>query len=120
MKTGPAIADILKKEGVEYLFAYPVNHLIEACAVGVPVLIGPFTRNFEAASEMAIRAGAAKRATTANEIVDMAFELLGDPQTRMEMGHAGRAFCAQHQGATEKTARIATRLLENGSPHKEG
>ena len=32
MKTGPAIADILKKEGVEYLFAYPVNHLIEACA----------------------------------------------------------------------------------------
>ena len=32
MKTGPAIAEILKKEGVEYLFAYPVNHLIEACA----------------------------------------------------------------------------------------
>jgi acetolactate synthase-1/2/3 large subunit len=32
MKTGPAIADILKKEGVEFLFAYPVNHLIEACA----------------------------------------------------------------------------------------
>jgi hypothetical protein len=23
MKTGPAIAEILKKEGVEYLFAYP-------------------------------------------------------------------------------------------------
>src|SRR3979411_321678 len=32
METRPAIADILKKEGVEYLFAYPVNHLIEACA----------------------------------------------------------------------------------------
>ena len=32
MKTGPAIAEILKSEGVEYLFAYPVNHLIEACA----------------------------------------------------------------------------------------
>src|SRR3954453_176202 len=32
MKTGPAIAEILKREGVEYLFAYPVNHLIEACA----------------------------------------------------------------------------------------
>ena len=32
MKTGPAIAEILKKEGVEFLFAYPVNHLIEACA----------------------------------------------------------------------------------------
>src|SRR5260370_30739286 len=32
MKAGTAIADILKKEGVEYLVAYPVNHLIEACA----------------------------------------------------------------------------------------
>jgi len=32
MKTGPAIAEILKREGVEYLFAYPVNHLIEHCA----------------------------------------------------------------------------------------
>ena len=26
MKTGPAVAEILKREGVEYLFAYPVNH----------------------------------------------------------------------------------------------
>ena len=34
MKTGPAIAEILKKEGVEYLFAYPVNHLIEALRRG--------------------------------------------------------------------------------------
>lgn len=32
MKTGPAVAEILKREGVEYLFAYPVNHLIEHCA----------------------------------------------------------------------------------------
>ena len=32
MKTGPAIAEILKREGVEYLFAYPVNQLIEHCA----------------------------------------------------------------------------------------
>ena len=32
MKTGPAIAEILKREGVEYLFGYPVNHLIEHCA----------------------------------------------------------------------------------------
>ena len=40
MKTGPAIAEILKKEGVEYLFAYPVNHLIEACE-GVVTPIDP-------------------------------------------------------------------------------
>jgi acetolactate synthase-1/2/3 large subunit len=32
MKLGDAIAEILKREGVELLFAYPVNHLIEHAA----------------------------------------------------------------------------------------
>jgi len=32
MKVGEAIAEILKREGVELLFAYPVNHVIEAAA----------------------------------------------------------------------------------------
>lgn len=32
MKVVDAIAQILKAEGVEYLFAYPVNPLIEAAA----------------------------------------------------------------------------------------
>ncbi len=32
MKVADAVAQILKAEGVEYLFAYPVNHLIEAAA----------------------------------------------------------------------------------------
>lgn len=32
MKTGEAIAEILKREGVEILFAYPVNHMIEFAA----------------------------------------------------------------------------------------
>ncbi|MCC7372281.1 MAG: thiamine pyrophosphate-requiring protein [Chloroflexi bacterium] len=33
MKANTAIARILKREGVEYLFCYPSNTLIEACAV---------------------------------------------------------------------------------------
>ena len=32
MKVVDAIAKVLKAEGVEYLFAYPVNHIIEAAA----------------------------------------------------------------------------------------
>ena len=32
MKTGDAIAEILKREGVEILIGYPVNHVIEAAA----------------------------------------------------------------------------------------
>ncbi|WP_370205754.1 thiamine pyrophosphate-requiring protein [Pararhodobacter marinus] len=33
MKTGDAIAEILRREGVEILFGYPVNHIIEHAAV---------------------------------------------------------------------------------------
>ena len=40
MKGADAIAEILKREGVENLFAYPVNPLIEACAVaGIRTII---------------------------------------------------------------------------------
>jgi len=41
MKVGEAIAEILKREGVELLFGYPVNHLIEsAAAAGIrPIIV---------------------------------------------------------------------------------
>ena len=29
MKTGDAIAEILKREGVEWIIGYPVNHILE-------------------------------------------------------------------------------------------
>ena len=32
MKVARAIAEILKREGVEFLVSYPVNPIIEACA----------------------------------------------------------------------------------------
>jgi acetolactate synthase-1/2/3 large subunit len=41
MKVADAIGQILKMEGVEYLFAYPVNHIIEGAAkVGIrPIIV---------------------------------------------------------------------------------
>ncbi len=41
MKVGEAIAEILKREGVEILFGYPVNHVLEsaACAGIRPIIV---------------------------------------------------------------------------------
>src|ERR1700728_3154327 len=41
MRVGAAIAEILKREGVEIIFGYPVNHVLEAAAVaGIrPVIV---------------------------------------------------------------------------------
>src|SRR3954454_20301840 len=41
MNTAAAVADILKREGTEYLFCFPVNALIDECArVGIRPIVG--------------------------------------------------------------------------------
>jgi len=41
MKTGDAIAEILKREGVEWIIGYPVNHILEhGAAAGIRPIVG--------------------------------------------------------------------------------
>src|SRR5215470_3541806 len=40
MKTAAAVADILRREGTEYLFCFPVNALIDECArIGIRPIV---------------------------------------------------------------------------------
>jgi len=93
------------------LLAYGGQNLIEACAAGVPVLVGPYTYNFAQAAESAIAAGAALRAHDAGEAIRLARALLQDRGLRERMGSAGVAFCATHRGAVERTVAICKGLL---------
>jgi len=79
------------------------QNLIEACAVGTPVLIGPSTYNFSAAAEQAIACGAAQRVGDAAELLEVAGKLLSNKQQQATMGEAGEAFAVRHRGATAKT-----------------
>ncbi|MGB7542550.1 MAG: lipid IV(A) 3-deoxy-D-manno-octulosonic acid transferase, partial [Burkholderiales bacterium] len=58
------------------LLPYGGQNLIEACAAGVPVLVGPYTYNFAQAAESAIAAGAALRVSDAADAVRQACALL--------------------------------------------
>jgi len=82
------------------LLPYGAQNLIEACAVGRPVLIGPSTYNFAEATEGAVAAGAAIRVADAGELAREAGKLLLDQGRRERMGQAALAFCAAHRGAT--------------------
>ena len=93
------------------LLTYGGQNLIEACAAGVPVLIGPHTYNFAQAAESAVAAGAALRVSSAEEVIRLARSILQDAGLRERMGKAGVAFCAAHRGATERTLAICERLL---------
>jgi 3-deoxy-D-manno-octulosonic-acid transferase len=93
------------------LLAYGGQNLIEACAAGVPVLVGPHTYNFAQAAASAIAAGAALRVDGAEDMLRRARSLLDDAGLRERMGRAGTAFCATHRGATERTLAVCERLI---------
>ncbi|OZI50054.1 3-deoxy-D-manno-octulosonic acid transferase [Bordetella genomosp. 4] len=79
------------------------HNLIEACAAGVPVIVGPHTFNFKQAATDAIAAGAALRASDVPEALDAALALLDDENRRLAMSRAARDWAAAHAGATERT-----------------
>ena len=93
------------------LLAYGGQNLIEACAAGKPVLVGPHTYNFAEAAEQAIAAGAALRVGDVHELSRVATRLLADSATLHRMGDSGVAFTRQHQGATERVMKLLSPIL---------
>jgi 3-deoxy-D-manno-octulosonic-acid transferase len=79
------------------------QNLIEAFAVGKPVLIGPHTFNFADITEQAIAAGAAQRVSDVDTMLDTAQQLLQADQQRQAMGEQATHFAQQHRGATART-----------------
>ena len=96
------------------LLPYGAQNLIEACAVGAPVVIGPSTFNFAQAAAEAIAAGAAIQVADADALVREAGRLLSDAAARQKMSEAGRRFCDAHRGATGRTMAIVEGLLSTG------
>ncbi|WP_018604342.1 lipid IV(A) 3-deoxy-D-manno-octulosonic acid transferase [Uliginosibacterium gangwonense] len=85
--------------------------LIEACAIGIPVILGPHTFNFADAAEQAIAEGAAVRCQDLKEAMIAAWGILADAKRRKAMGEAGRAFAQASQGATERTMGVLAEFL---------
>ncbi len=104
-----AAADVVIMGGS--LLAFGSQNLIEPCALGRPVLVGPSTYNFEEASEGAVAAGAALRVADARAALEAAAQLSADPARRARMGERARAFVAAHRGAVERLMEwLAARL----------
>jgi 3-deoxy-D-manno-octulosonic-acid transferase len=89
------------------------QNLIEACALGKPVLLGPHTFNFTAISEDAVEAGAALRVENGLTMLSNAIRLLHSETERAERGAKALAFATQHRGASERTMNLLRPLLRN-------
>ena len=82
--------------------AYGSQNLIEPCALGKPVIVGPSTYNFQEAAEGAIAAGAARAVSDAAAGIAAAHALAQDAAERIRMGEKGREFVAAHRGAVRR------------------
>jgi 3-deoxy-D-manno-octulosonic-acid transferase len=87
------------------------QNLIEACAAGTPVVIGPSVYNFADATRLAVEAGAALQARDAAEAMRTAGELIADAAACARMGESGKRLCEAHRGATHRHLEICTRIL---------
>lgn len=87
------------------------QNLIEACAVGKPVLIGPHTFNFAEVSEDAVDAGAALRVADANDMLNHVSRLVKMQEERVAMSDSALRFAAQHRGATVRTMAMLKKLI---------
>jgi 3-deoxy-D-manno-octulosonic-acid transferase len=87
------------------------QNLIEACALGKPVLVGEHTFNFLQATEEAVAAGAALRVPDAAALLREGVALLEDGARRAAMGEQAAAFAGRHRGATVHTVELLRQII---------
>lgn len=85
------------------LLPFGAQNLIEACALGKPVVLGPSTFNFSEASEQALSAGAALQGGDTGKVVSLACSWLSNDDARGIASEAALRFATAHRGATERT-----------------
>ena len=87
------------------------QNLIEACAVGTPVVIGPHTFNFAQATRDAVTAGACVQVEDAAAVMRVIDTWLSDADARESASRAALAFAATHGGATARTVEAVASLV---------
>lgn len=97
-----------------------VNHggqnMIEPLQAGTPVLIGPYTSNFEPLATGLCDTGAVQRVSDAASIARSIENLLREPSRREAMLNAAKSILTPHQGATKRTCKLVTGIMENSIP----
>jgi 3-deoxy-D-manno-octulosonic-acid transferase len=85
------------------LLQYGGQNLIEACALGKPVVVGAHTYNFTESTMQAVESGAARRVHDTRELTNTLQVLMTDADQRKRMGEAGMVFAEVNRGATQRT-----------------
>ena len=86
------------------LLALGGQNLIEACACGCPVVLGPSQFNFAAAAQAALDAGAAVQAADAAQVWAALSDWIDNADASQQAAQQALAFASAHQGAARRQA----------------
>ena len=90
------------------------HNLLEACAVGLPVVFGKYMFNFEEISQLTLDRQAGIQVFSIDELAAQVGRYLEDANLRFETGEHGQKLVEQNRGALEKTTRLVTGLIGDG------
>jgi 3-deoxy-D-manno-octulosonic-acid transferase len=87
------------------------HNLLEPARFGCPVLFGTHIEDFQTMAELLVEAGGGRYVRDAQELYQVAGEILLDERKRYRMGRAARGFVKRNQGAVERVMEAITHLL---------
>ena len=87
------------------------HNVLEACAVGLPVVFGPHMHNFEEISQLTLSRRAGIQVDSVQGLVAATSRYLEDPNLRFETGEKGKKLVKQNRGALEHTAELVFSLI---------
>ena len=127
-KDVPAEINVLLGDSMGEMFAYYVaadlayiggsllpfggQNLIESCAVGTPVVVGPHTYNFSEVTELAVKYGSALQVQNQAELTESIQKMFERPEILQEMRKQCARFVESNRGATERSMQIVTTILD--------
>ena len=82
------------------------HNLLEPAAVGLPVIMGPYTFECEEICRRLLEAEAAQRVSNTEQLVQAVKKYLTDARLQRETGEKGRLFVQRNQGALERLLAI--------------
>lgn len=88
------------------------HNLLEAAAVGTPVVFGPHMFNFSEISRMTVERGAGVQVQNASQLAPAISDFLGNANRRFGAGEAGKRMVDENRGAVAKTLALIETAMD--------
>jgi len=95
------------------------HNVLEPAALAKPVVVGPYTFNFEEITRTMIEAGGARKVISTQALGVAVQELLRDPKELVRMGAAAHAVCVRERGAVRRTMVMLGRIFARARYRRE-